>query len=170
MWWVVLSLLLAAVFWVLWAPIRLEINTWKGIYRAKWVGFGALNWLPEEGVDVIEINLFFWKKRWALSEIDSKQLPAKTTPKTTAVKKKKRRNIPWRGIKKIAQTFKVRQCQFSFDTGNYLWNAWLFPVFWLWRSPNVSIWINFQGKNEGSLLVENRLGRLLWAMISSRVL
>ena len=168
MWWVFLSIFLAAVFWLLWAPIRLEINTWKGIYRVEWIGLGALNWLPEEGLDVIELKLFFWKKRWALSEIQSKQEPSKAKPKSKAVKKSQSGLAGWRLVKKIARTFKVRHCRLWLDTGDYLWNAWLFPVGWFLQKPNIGVWINFQGKNEGALLVENRLGRVLWAFISSR--
>jgi len=169
MWWVFLFIFLAAVFWLLWAPIRLEVNTWKGIYRVEWIGFGALNWLPEEGLDIIEIKLFFWKKRWALSEMQSKQGALKVKPKSKAAKKKSQSGLGgWRLVKKIARTFKVQHCRLWIDTGDYLWNAWLFPVGWFLQNPNIGVWINFQGKNEGALLVENRLGRVLWAFISSR--
>ncbi len=168
MWWVFFSIFVAAIFWLLWAPIRLEVNTWKGIYRVEWIGLGALNWLPEQGLDVIETRLFFWKKRWALSEMQSKPEPPKTKPKTKAVKKPQRGIARWLLVKKIARTFKVRHCRLWIDTGDYLWNAWLFPAGWLLQKPNVGVWINFQGKNEGSLLVENRLGRVLWIIISSR--
>lgn len=172
MWWVFLSIFLAAIFWLLWAPIRLEINTWKGIYQIGWTGLGTLNWLPEEGLDVIETRLFFWKKRWVLSEVQSKQADTKAKPepvKSKAVKKPQRKFAWWPMVKKIVRTFKIRHCQVWLDTGDYLWNAWLFPVAWLFQTPNSGVWINFQGKNEGALLVENRLGRLLWAFISSRV-
>jgi len=170
--WLVLTVFLAAICWLLWAPIRLEINTWKGIYQVEWAGLGMLNWLPEEGLDVIEVKLFFWKKRFEISKMQPKQRRSTIKPdsiKNKAVKKSKSGFSRWRLVKKIARTFKVRHCRLWIDTGDYLWNAWLFPLGWLMRKPNVGVWINFQGKNEGSLLVENRLGRVLWAVISSRV-
>ncbi len=172
MWWVLLSLLLVAICWLLWAPIRMEINTQEGVYRVGWSGLGTLDWLPEQGLDVIELRLFFWKKRWVLSEIQSKQRRSATKPapaKSKVGKKSKSSFVRWQLAKKIARTFKVRQCQLWIDTGDYVWNAWLFPAGWFFRKPNVGVWINFQGKNEGLLLVENRLSRVLWAIISSRV-
>lgn len=174
-WWLLLAMLLAAICWLFWAPIRLEINTWKGIYQMEWKGIGDLVWLPDEGLDVVETRIFFWKKRWVLSKMQSrkKRENAKQVSrqklKGQTNKKGKSGRSGLQMAKKMLRTFRVRQCRLWLDTGDYLWNAWLFPVGWLSRNPHAGIWINFQGKNEGILLVENRLGRLLWAVISSRV-
>ncbi len=162
--------LLLVLIWLLWAPIRFDIDTRQGIYCIRWRSIGALNWLPEQQLDMIEIEIFFWKKRIALLEQPSGR-PKKIKPKTAKnnkLNKTRWKRISWSTVKRMARTFEVHYCRLSLDTGDYVWNAWLFPVCWFVRSPRYSVWINFIGENELALRVENRLGRILWAFISSQ--
>lgn len=164
------GVLLAIAVWLLWAPIRLEIDTRAGFYRTQWSGIASVDWLPEQGLNLIEIRVFFWKRKIALFQTGvqkEKTDASKPLKKRNAKPAKKTRRPGLRSVKKILQTFEVRRCHIALDTGDYLWNAWLFPVFWLLKSREISVWINFQGQNEVSLLVQNRLGRVLWALVSS---
>jgi hypothetical protein len=164
------GVLLAIIAWLLWAPIRLKIDTRSGVYRVEWSRVVSADWLPEQGLDVIEIRVFFWKRKIALYRANGKKKKAgapKPAKKHDEKPVKKTRRLSRQSIRKILQTFEVRRCHLTLDTGDYLWNAWLFPVFWFVRKPNVRVRINFQGENELSLLVQNRLGRILWALVSS---
>jgi hypothetical protein len=162
--------LLAIAGGLLWAPIRLEIDTRADLYRVQWSRIASAAWLPEQGLDLVEVRIFFWKRKIALLQM-SAQKGKKSMPKLEEKRgekpAKKARRPGLRSVKKILKTFEVRRCHIALDTGDYVWNAWLFPVFWFLKSQKMRVWINFQGKNELSLLVQNRLGRILWALVSS---
>lgn len=150
------------ISWVLIAPILLIIDTKTGEYSLKWKGLGAicitsdfhLNW-----------RLLFWKKtHYLFAPIEKSQVP-----KTQKTKKPQSKGSKWKPsltkIKHLSRTFKVKACSLNLDTDNYLWNAYLFPVFYFLNTPQRSLRINFKGEFQCQLIVENRLYRLLYAFI-----
>ena len=54
----------------------------------------------------------------------------------------------------------------SIDTDNYIWNAYLYPVFyWLGGRKNKFPTINFNGQNHIRLVIENRPIRMIYALL-----
>ena len=66
---------------------------------------------------------------------------------------------------RVMRTFRVTQWEMDVDTGDYVWNAWLYPVGHWMSKGNRHIRVNFRGENEWLLTVENRLYRIVYALI-----
>ena len=49
----------------------------------------------------------------------------------------------------------------NWDTDDYILNAYLYPFTPFLYSPQKSFTINFEGKRDIELIIENRLGRIL---------
>ena len=79
--------------------------------------------------------------------------------------------MSWAQIRKMAlnvlRSFNIKYCRIFWDMGDYVLNAQLFPLFWFLRRRDIFVDINFQGRREVSLLIENRPGRLLWFVIKA---
>ncbi|QIP15118.1 hypothetical protein G8759_22080 [Spirosoma aureum] len=67
----------------------------------------------------------------------------------------------------ILQTFRIRTSDIKLDTDDYLMNAYLFPVFSLLCRPGHRWQINFQGDTSVKLVIENRLYRIVFALLVS---
>lgn len=63
----------------------------------------------------------------------------------------------------VLRSFRVRELRWELDTGNYLHNALLYPIFYLLNLQNASTGINFLGRNGIRIRVGNRLMRMLFA-------
>lgn len=168
--WLLLFLLLAALLWLLWAPFRLEIDSTRGIYRLAWAPLAAATWLPEKGLDVVEIRVLFFRRKIALATVGKRKPKLEKPPAT----KQKRRPKPsgrarfslknWSLVINLLKTFRVRHCRVWWDSDDFVLNAWLFPVGRLLTGGNIRLAVNFQGRRDLALLVENRLGRILWVI------
>ena len=165
-WWLIAGIFLLLMAWILLAPMRLEIDTRSGLFRVRWVGFGAAQWLPEERLDCVYVETWFFRKRLFLGDLQTRPGRVKKRQKNP---RKTKRSIRLATILKIfrnlRRSFRVRQCRVDWDTGDYLWNAWLFPVTRQWSRGNVAI--NFSGRREIVLVVENSAGAVLMAITRS---
>lgn len=150
-------------------PLRLAIDSIRGVYQIRWYGLATLNWLPEESLDMLEVRTLFFKKRFNLAEHIPQRKPAgKPARKTRARSAPSPRNMLKTALA-ILKTFRVRRCQINWDSGDYVLNAWLFPVcFFLNRFP-ASVSVNFNGQCDIVLIIENSAGRLLWAFLKSSI-
>lgn len=172
--WVILGLLLIILVWLFWTPLRLEIDTESGIFRAEWQYLCAVQWLPDEGPDVIRLEAPFFRRNIHLSGLaQAQKRPAITPEKAKAkrvspVKKKKRLSagMMWRLGRSFLRTFKIKRLQIWWDSDDFIWNARAYPLFHFVNMLGVGqVWINFMGRRELALVVENRLGRMLGAVL-----
>lgn len=166
MFWILLLVFVGGLScWVMWAPLRLEVNSINGIYKIDWWPLASANCLPETGLDVVEVQFLFFRKQFKMMQLGKKQKTS-TPPPVHPDKPRKRSamSVPeiFRLVSGLAKTFRVRQCRIWWDTDDYLINAWLYPVAHFRRSDAVQVLINFQGRRDVVLVVENRLGRVLW--------
>jgi len=76
--------------------------------------------------------------------------------KETAIKHSKNRKIGTKKVIRILKSFKVKKLLLNIDTGNYILNAKLYPIFLLLNYQIGNFNINFQGRNRLVLEVENR--------------
>ncbi|HOY07894.1 MAG TPA: hypothetical protein PLO67_20930 [Saprospiraceae bacterium] len=152
-------------------PLRLAIDSIRGVYQIRWYGLATLNWLPEESPDMLEMRTLFFKKRFNLAAHISQRKPA-GKPAPARKSRAKPASSPRHMLKialAILKTFRVRRCQVNWDAGDYVLNAWLFPVcFFLNRFP-ASVSVNFNGQCDIVLIIENSAGRLLWAFLKSSI-
>lgn len=172
--WVILGLLLLLLAGLLWTPLRVEIDTESGIFRAEWRYLGAVQWLPDEGPDVIRLEAPFFRRDIRLAGLAKTQKrPDKTPEKQKAkpgspVKKKQRMSagMMWRLGRNFLRTFRIKRLQIWWDSDDFIWNARAYPLAHFINMLGVGqVRINFMGRRELALVVENRLGRMLGAVL-----
>lgn len=156
-------LVLVLILWVLFTPIVLRIDTRSNLYTLRWRGIGSLELHVIKDELLLQLRIWFWKKDFHPFQ--------KLLGKEKASKKKKRAK-GGRGKKnwkkkfiKLLQSFQVKQFRLVLDTDNYIQNSYLFPLFHFLSRPPWQLSINYQGDSALQLHIENRLFRLLKAII-----
>lgn len=145
-------------------PIRLKIDTSQNIYLVEWKNILSANVLLQNNEPIIRLKSFFWKKEINLLKLKSN--PKKVTVKKEKPSKQIKSKFNFRKkIKPLLKSFQVRKFFINIDTNNYVWNAYLFPVFHYLKNEKRQLHINFQGNVEVLLEVQNRPIRILWALI-----
>ena len=166
---VFLAFFATILFWLLWAPLRIEIDSERGRFAIEWKYICAIEWLPEIALDRLQIRVFFIRRSVALSGSSKKKKPA-DKPEKQDQKPKRRKPVSmrtmWRLARNLLRTFEVKRLQLLWDSDDFIWNAQAYPLACMvngWSKANIQI--NFTGQRELALLVENRLGRILWAVL-----
>ncbi|MBK8192187.1 MAG: hypothetical protein IPK76_02815 [Lewinellaceae bacterium] len=171
-WWVLFGVFLIALAWFFWAPIRLEIDSESGIFIVQWRGICRLQWVPAEGVDQLQLTLFFIQRKIRLGSASGAQkpeIPAKKPRSKKPVSRKKIRiQTMWRLFRNLLRTFEVKRFHLVWDSDDFIWNARWYPLAWhLSTLGKGLVEINFSGRRELALIVENRLGRITWAVFKT---
>jgi hypothetical protein len=161
--------LLAFALWLLLAPFSLRLDTYRDEYYLKWHSIGSARLLLLDGELAIGLRLGPWRKK--LYPLRPGAKPEKTaaeeqpaTPQPGPAKKP-RRPFPWRKMLRVLRTFRVREFQLEIDTDDFARNAWLFPLVHSIGALRRRVHINFLGRNEGVLVVKNRLWDMGWAWV-----
>lgn len=174
--WLILGIFIAGFVWLLWTPLRVEIDSEAGVFRAEWRYLCAVQWLPEEGLNVIRVEAPFFRRHIQLSATTPPggkpvQKPEKTAapPVPAPPAKKKQKLSPkmmWRLGCNFLRTFKIKRLQIWWDSDDFIWNARAYPVAHFLNTLGAGeVRINFWGRRELALVVENRLGRMLGAVL-----
>ncbi len=166
--WIILGIFIAAFCWLLFAPIRLDIDSDQGLFRIQWwgIGTGQLQWMEEELV--ARVRLFFWTKTYYLlrpPKAKKKKPSSKVLDNNTGQKTR----WTWQKIQtkgwRLLRSFRWRFCYFNFDSNDYVRNAYLFPLFQALSGPRRQLQINFQGVTSIRLQIDNRLLHILYALL-----
>ena len=164
-WYIIISLLLIFLFWLLLVPVILYTNTDRNRYLLTLPGIFRAVLVPYEGLFHIRGWIFFipfkfnpFKQRKRKKE----QKPRK--------KKKKRfwRSGNFRTMKGALRALRKKKLEADIDTDDFTLNAWLVPVFSAVNQENIHLHVNFEGQQ--SLLLDLRitLGALLWNIIKAK--
>ncbi len=74
----------------------------------------------------------------------------------------------WRLFRNLLRTFEVKRFHLVWDSDDFIWNARWYPLAWhLSTLGKGLVEINFSGRRELALIVENRLGRITWAVFKT---
>ena len=162
---IVASVLLALVVWVLIAPLSLKADTYRNEYYLSWGGIGKAELISVADEIVIRLRIAFWKKDFYPLHPSTAREKKKPKPKEEK-KRKSQQTFPFRRAIKALKSFSIKYFRLEVDTDDYIWNAYLWPVVH-WIEPlRRHVTVNFQGKNECRLLIQNRIWRLAWAWLS----
>ena len=72
----------------------------------------------------------------------------------------------WRLGRNVLRSFEIKRLEIWWDSDDFIWNAQIYPLARFISSWGVGkIYINFTGQCELALRVENRLGRIIWAVL-----
>jgi hypothetical protein len=159
--------LLAVALWLLLAPFSLRLDTYRDEYYLKWHSIGSARLLLLEGELAIGLRLGPWRKQFYPLRPGAKPKAEEEKPALPhpAKAKKPRRPFPWRKMRRVLRTFRVREFQLEIDTDDFARNAWLFPLVHSIGPLRRSVHVNFLGRNEGVLVVQNRLWDMGWAWV-----
>ncbi|MBL7798869.1 MAG: hypothetical protein JNJ90_20395 [Saprospiraceae bacterium] len=162
---VILFVFFGLTAWLLFAVFRLEIDSRRGIVGVDWGSVFGVLWAPAEAWDILHLRVFGWGRQIQLNATTGTKI-ARPRAKKNVQRSGKRisTRILIRLASRLIRTFRVRKCHITWDSGDFIWNAWAYPVACiLGMHINGTIGVNFVGKREVHLVVENRLGCILWA-------
>ena len=179
---VLVGLLLLLVIYILTVPFRLQISTARDLYRFSISGFGYVRIVPTDNLFNLRFRILFYSREVELfkeSDDEISQSPRSKKGGTTAKKQKegdpqkrsrfrlskKRRRWLLRKALRIPSTFKINLLHLEVDTGDYIKNAYLFPLFASISREPVNLHVNYEEINSLDLDVENRVYRVLKVFI-----
>ena len=144
---IVLGALLLLLAGLLLIPLRLYINTGSKIYSVQ-VGHLAKAYVEEDIVEIIRIRMRFLGYQFFVYPLKKKKSAGKkpkkkSKPKASPLKLKKK----GRWALRFLRSFKLKEFWLTVDTGNYVRNAQLYPVFGFINHFYLPCSINFQGVN-----------------------
>ncbi len=160
-----LVLFLLLVLYLLVAPIVIYLDTTANTYYLKLTHFFKIS-LESDEVAVLKIRmqLFFFKFYFYPLRLKS-STKNKKTKKSTGLRQKRRAGLK-KGYK-ILKTFKVKKLLVNIDTGDCILNAKLYPVFAVLNYNFGSFNINFAGKNQMVLRIQNRPFNIIKTFINN---
>lgn len=164
----VLSVIIALVFlilgWFLFASLKLYIDTSEKQYYVQFKGLVSAHLIPTKDFFLIKLKVPFYTFSIDPLKMNKPSKKALKQPENKSVIKKKK-GKSWSAtftfLRSIMATFKIKHFILDLDTGNYPLNAQLVPVFTLMSRRTTSLKTNFMGKSYFSIVVENRLIRMM---------
>jgi hypothetical protein len=156
------SVLLILLMYILLAPIYIDIDSTKGLYRIR---FHLIASVAASFGDktLLTIKLLGWKKRIDLSDPVLYKQEKHSGPGKPVSKKY---GIKLSNILSVLKSFKIKTCDISFDSYNMQLNGILFPLFYFGGCYfKKSIRISFTGENHIILQMQNKLGRMAAAYL-----
>ena len=166
---VIIILLLLLVAYLLWMPIVLKIDTDTNEYYLQLKGLAKASLIGDEK-EVLKVKLNVLFLHFNFYPLRKK---AASKKKKLALKKgkedvKKKRNWTNQGRRalRVLKTFEVKKLLVELDTGDYVLNAKLYPVFFMLNRWEGSFAINFRNRNRLALVVQNRPIYILKSIIN----
>lgn len=122
---------------------------------------GSIDMMMSDKI-TFQLKLFGIKKEYASlkKNMQQKKENGKSEIKTAEVKK-----ISIKKLFSVANSFKVKRIYVNIDTKDYIQNALLFPLFFLLNTKKRQLYINYFGRNEVILVIENNIYRILQAFL-----
>ena len=164
---VILSVLLLLLLSILLAPIVLNIDTIKNEYYVRVKGLVKASLEPHE-TEIFRIRVHTFFMNFYVYPLQKKK-KKKVKPKEKGIKKfRKKANLS--KIIRLIRTFKIKRLFLDLDTGDFVWNAKLFPVFVFLNNQIGGMSINFQGRTNLVLQIENKLIYILKELLTRKKL
>lgn len=152
---VFLALFFLLVIYLLWTPIILFIDTRTNQYYIQLKGFVKASIEADKKeivrlkVKVFFINFKFYPLRRKKNATKSKKIKKYSTKNSST-------QIQFRKFIRMLKTFKIKRLFVNIDTGDCISNAKLFPLFTFLNQTKGSFKVNFEGRNQMVLHMQNR--------------
>jgi hypothetical protein len=160
--WILVCLFLSFILVLLWTPLRLVIDSKRDVYQVEWQYIGSATLVEYDNFLGVRIQIFFLRKIIPIAFSFKQKKEVKP-----AVKKQVRKGPSVFSARfrskfiKILKSFEIKRLKINWDTDDYILNAYLYPITPFLITENKSFNINFEGKQEVELIIENRLVRIL---------
>ena len=161
-WIIILAVITGFLCWLLFSPLRLEVDTRVPQAGLKWLGIGSFSvWDEEEWW--LSMRIFFYRKTMKLSEI---KVMREKKDGTLNKKWKRAMNISRMMTKMISviKTFRVTEWELAIDSGDYSRNAQVYPLNFLPHTFE-HLYINFRNENYLLLKIRNRPWKILYSLL-----
>ncbi|MCE2612172.1 hypothetical protein LVD13_04245 [Flavobacteriaceae bacterium D16] len=170
--WIVLALLALLIFYLLFVPLILVVDTDQRMFYFQMKGLAKASIETDQSelvrirLDALFTHFYFYPLRSIIKR------DKKTKEKKAIVKKRNRRKGPddWLRYgkigKKILHTFQVRKFMVSIDTGDCIQNAQLYPVAAFVDRYLFDFQVNYQDRNYVGLHLVNRPVHIIKAFIN----
>jgi hypothetical protein len=155
-WWVLLALMLFLAITLLFAPIRLYVNTRSNTYFASWGDVVKAAAIPAEDDLEFRLSAFGIGKRFSLLQLLAKPRKHKKEKSKKKKPRKTFKTFPRHLIGPIIRSFKIKQLYANLDLNSVYWNAWLYPWGHIFQHEHIQWSTNFEGKQEFILEIVNR--------------
>jgi hypothetical protein len=178
---IILIVIIVLIGWLLLAPIQIIIKSEEHLLKFSVVSIGYATIVLEDDDFTLSFRIAFFSRRLSLNELwkkrklqgDHKEGDKNEFEEDLKRKKKKTRTISKKKRKwllrlfRIPKSFKVRELFVNVDTGDYILNAYLFPVFGLlnYYRPEWSCSVNYYGRNQVSLFLQSSLLRMIYVFL-----
>ncbi len=155
--WLIIGLVLVSLLiFVMVTPLIIEVDTESEVpVSVRWKGIMRMQLLLRD--DEPEFEWFILGFRIKLGR--KKKKPVEK------VEKKPRKGFSLRKGLQLLRTFRIRRLDWDLDTGNFSTNAKLWPIFWFLSRKQYHLRVNFMGQNRLRFLIDNRLYRILGALM-----
>ncbi|NND15092.1 MAG: hypothetical protein HKN89_02060 [Eudoraea sp.] len=161
--WSILIGLLLLLLALLFVPLNLVLNTVTQQYYIQAVGLAKVK-IEGDEKEIIRLRLQALFRNFYFYPIDWIAKPKKI--KEGKSKKKKTNHLSPGTILRLLRSFKVKRLWVDVDTGDCITNSKLYPVVALMNFWGGNYGVNFQGRNELVLHIQNRPIRLLRSFIN----
>lgn len=151
---VVFILFVPFILYLLFVPIDLFIDTHTNKYYVQCKGLAKV-YLETHKEELLRIKLRTLFMKFYFYPL-KKQGGAKKKHGAKKTAKKKGRGIGLNKSLRLLRSFKVKRVLVDIDTGNYISNARLYPVFFFLNYNLGAFHINFEGRNRMALHLRNR--------------
>jgi hypothetical protein len=166
-WYILISLLLIFLMWLLLVPVILYTNTSRNRYFLTLPGIFRAVVVPEAGLFHIRGWIFFIPFKFNPFEQRRKK-DRKKKEKTRKKKKRSWRIKNLRMMKGALRSFRIIRLEADIDTDDFTLNAWLIPVFSAVNGENIHLQVNFEGHQSLLLDVRVTLGSILWNILRAK--
>ncbi len=159
----VLTILFAALAYLLLTPIMLYVDTRNDTYFVRQQGIIKAAVLGDKK-EVLRIKLTVFFLDFYVYPFRSKKKPSK--PKTIKKKKKGNTSFSFEVRLRLLKTLKIKKLVVDIDTGDCLANAKLYPIFAFLNYKFGGFHINFEDRNQLVLHLESKPIRIIKSFIN----
>ena len=160
------SILLLIMIWLLLVPVQLIIDSDVPSIMIRMISVGSAVILLKEHTPVLKLQGFFLTREIPFMKSRGKSEDIKKERK----KKKQRRfrftkKTKWLlRVLRIPRSFRIKRINVNIDTGDYIINAYIFPVFSQLNDhrPGWTCSVNYFGRNQIYLILQTTLIRMLY--------
>ena len=165
--WIVLGVVLLLFLALLFMPLNLVLDTRTHEYYVQAAGLAKMRIEGDEKA-IIRLRLQALFRSFYFYPIDWIDRPKRIEEKRERKKKKKKKatKLSLRTILRVLKSFKVKRFWVHLDTGDCIANAKLYPGFALLNYLGGNFGVNFHGRNEVVLHLQNKPIRLLRSFIN----
>ena len=163
---VVMSILLFIILWLLLAPVIIYADSDENRYYIRMIGVFRLSPIFR-GDDFrlrVEIPFYTFYIDPTKEDDKEKKVKKKKPDKERPPKKPSKKMRPMRFLRflyAVLKTFELKKLRLNVDTGDFVTNSWLVPIFLFSSRPNVILTTNYTGDIDFKLDIQNRLIRLI---------